>query len=66
LKSANNCGLTSLKVAANKGHVEDIREVLKYGAKLKRANNNGWTPLKVAASKGHFEVVRELLKHGAI
>jgi ankyrin repeat protein len=54
-----------LNSAADDGHVEVVRELLKHDAKVKSANNSGWTPLKTAATKGHLDVVRELQKYGA-
>jgi len=49
LESANNNGWTPLNIAAQNGHVEVVRELLKHGAKLESANNKGWTLLNIAA-----------------
>jgi ankyrin repeat-rich membrane spanning protein len=65
LESATKNGWTTLKSAADEGHVEVFRELLKHGAKLESATNNGWTTLKSAADEGHVKVFPELLKHGA-
>jgi ankyrin repeat protein len=41
LENANNNGWTPLNSAAEKGHLDIVRELLKHGAKLESANNNG-------------------------
>jgi len=61
--------INALMMAANNGHVEVVKELIKHGA-----NPNEFTKyscfnapinvLMVAANNGHLEVVRELLNHG--
>ena len=58
--------------AAENGHTEIVRELIKAGAKVDARNEGSWgiggkgeTALMLAAENGHTEVVRELIKAGA-
>jgi len=57
-------GQTPLCIAAGKGHVQVVHELLNHGASVDSADHYGWTPLPVAAA-GNIQVVQELLNHGA-
>ena len=52
--------------AAQNGHEQVARDLLKAGAVVGAQNNDGWTALMIAAQKGHEQVARDLLKAGAI
>ncbi len=56
---------TPLQYAAARGHLEVVRLLLKYDAKVDAADNIGRTPLMWAAMEGRTPVVQALLKAGA-
>ena len=57
---------TRLVLAAMKGKVARVRELLDWGAHMEvAAGDSGWTPLLCATRNRHLAVVRELLKRGA-
>ncbi|XP_037747858.1 serine/threonine-protein phosphatase 6 regulatory ankyrin repeat subunit A isoform X3 [Chelonia mydas] len=66
--SANVEGSTCAHIAASKGSVAVIKELLKFnkvGATTARNKTNYSTPLHLAAAGGHHEVVKVLLQTGA-
>ncbi|XP_043363209.1 serine/threonine-protein phosphatase 6 regulatory ankyrin repeat subunit B-like isoform X4 [Dermochelys coriacea] len=66
--SANVEGSTCAHIAASKGSVAVIKELLKFnkvGATTARNKTNNSTPLHLAAAGGHHEVVKVLLQTGA-
>ncbi len=58
-------GWSLLHKAAGKGIVEEIYELLGYGADIDLLTNNGYTPLFIATSEGKVEAVKILLEAGA-
>ncbi|XP_051567043.1 BRCA1-associated RING domain protein 1-like [Myxocyprinus asiaticus] len=62
----NHKGETPLHLAAIKGDVEEVRNLLVLGADPNLKDNAGWTPLHEACNLGHLAVVDELLQHGAL
>ncbi len=58
-------GLSQLHKAAGKGDVEEIENLLGYGADIDIVTNNGYTPLFFAASEGKADAVKVLLEAGA-
>lgn len=59
-------GTTPLHLAAWKGYVGIVKELLAMGARADRANVTGQSALHEAASQGHTDVVRVLLEAGAM
>ncbi|KAM9710706.1 BRCA1-associated RING domain protein 1 [Menidia menidia] len=62
----NHKGETPLHLAAIKGDVEAVRELLDQGADPNLKDNAGWTPLHEACNLGHLAVVEELVSEGAL
>ena len=58
-------GGTALHYAAEKGHTEIVKLLLKNKADVNRGNATNGTPLLGAAKKGHIEIINILLDHGA-
>ena len=56
---------TPIYAAADKGHVEIVRELVNRGAGMDISNDDVRTTIYAAAKGGHVEVVRELLNCGA-
>jgi len=61
----SNLGWTSLHAAANYGHVEISRLLLRYKADSNAHCRDGRTPLHIASGVGRVDVARLLLEHGA-
>ncbi|KAE9610399.1 putative ankyrin repeat-containing domain, PGG domain-containing protein [Lupinus albus] len=65
VNDANELGETALFIAANKGHLDVVKELLRYaspqGISLK--NDMGFDPLHIAANHGHLAIVQVLLDH---
>ena len=58
--------MTPLMRAADAGHLNDVRRLLKAGADVnKKLDGLGLTALMLAARRGHLEIVTVLLKAGA-
>ena len=51
--------------AAEGGHVDTLRALVRFGASVEHAAADGATPLAIAAHRGHYEVVSALLEAGA-
>ncbi|XP_041856748.1 BRCA1-associated RING domain protein 1 isoform X2 [Melanotaenia boesemani] len=62
----NHKGETSLHLAAIKGDVEAVRELLDQGVDPNLKDNAGWTPLHEACNLGHLAVVEVLVSRGAL
>ncbi|KAK0094162.1 hypothetical protein PV326_011661 [Microctonus aethiopoides] len=58
-------GGTVLTLAASKGKIQFVRELINHGADVNVEDFDHWTPLLCAAKEGHSEVCFELLEHGA-
>ena len=56
---------TALHFACENGHLESVKELLKFGAKTDFPSEEIPSPIYKATENGHLEIVKELLKHGA-
>ncbi|TKS67352.1 BRCA1-associated RING domain protein 1 [Collichthys lucidus] len=62
----NHKGETLLHLAAIKGDVEAVKELLDQGVDPNLKDNAGWTPLHEACNLGHLAVVEVLVSSGAL
>ncbi|XP_076680396.1 ankyrin repeat-rich membrane spanning isoform X3 [Andrena cerasifolii] len=58
-------GSTALILAAAKGKIHFVRELINHGADVNAEDGDNWTALLCAAKEGHTDVCLELLEHGA-
>jgi len=65
VNSRDGSGRTPLMLAAKRGDVESVRDLIVRGADVNTKNNKGHSSLNYAAEKGHTGVVRLLLDNGA-
>ncbi|XP_076898184.1 ankyrin repeat-containing protein ITN1-like [Bidens hawaiensis] len=65
VNEVNELGETALYTAADKGHLEVVKELLKYADKetITRKSRSEFDTLHIAASQGHDAVVQLLLDH---
>ncbi|KAF7811376.1 ankyrin repeat-containing protein ITN1-like [Senna tora] len=61
----NELGETPLFTAAEKGHLDVVKELLKHSNKetVSKKNRSGFDPLHIAASQGHHAIVQVLLDY---
>ncbi|KAL5546275.1 hypothetical protein UlMin_005962 [Ulmus minor] len=64
VNEVNELGETALFTAAEKGHLEVVKELLHYSTKegIMTKNRSGFNPLHVAATHGHQAIVQVLLE----
>ncbi|KAM5327823.1 BRCA1-associated RING domain protein 1 [Glossophaga mutica] len=62
----NHKGETLLHIAAIKGDIPSVANLLQNGSDPNVKDHAGWTPLHEACSHGHLEVVELLLQHKAL
>lgn len=58
-------GTTALMIAASKGLLLFVRELLAHGADVNAQDLDNWTALLCATKAGHFDVVEFLVENGA-
>ncbi|PKI74656.1 hypothetical protein CRG98_004983, partial [Punica granatum] len=65
VNEVNELGETALFTAADRGHLEVVKELLKYSNKecLMKKNRSGFDALHIASSQGHHAIVQVLLDH---
>lgn len=65
VNEVNELGETAMFTAAEKGHLEVVKELLKYSNKetLTKKNRSMFDPLHIAATQGHHAIVQVLLEH---
>ncbi|KAE9589270.1 hypothetical protein Lal_00000464 [Lupinus albus] len=61
----NELGETPLFTAAEKGHLDVVKELLNYSTNetVSKKNRSGFNPLHIAASQGHHAIVQVLLDY---
>ncbi|KAL7555986.1 hypothetical protein ACA910_018384 [Epithemia clementina (nom. ined.)] len=65
VNACNDKGYCPLALAAEKGFLNLVKELLAKKANVNTADTTGETPLTIAVEKGHTKVVEELLAGGA-
>ncbi|KAL2558015.1 Ankyrin repeat-containing protein [Forsythia ovata] len=65
VNEVNELGETALYTAAERGHIDVVKELLKYSNKetLVKKNQSMYDPLHIAAREGHHAIVQVLLDH---
>jgi ankyrin repeat protein len=58
--------LTPILIAAEKGNLAIIMNLMSKGARTDSVNNQGWNPLHLVAHHGHDHCVQSLINHGAV
>ncbi|XP_019056373.1 PREDICTED: ankyrin repeat-containing protein ITN1-like [Tarenaya hassleriana] len=63
VNEVNELGETALFTASDKGHLDVVKELLKYSNKdsISKKNRSGFDPLHIAAIQGHHDIVQVLL-----
>jgi ankyrin repeat protein len=61
----SECYGTPLHIAAQNGHLEIVKVLLKFGAIIDSQDECGRTALHLASRAGHEQIVTALLKHGS-
>lgn len=65
LEQRDQNGQTPLIIAAEKGNVEIVHELIKRNVQVNIQDEDGWTALIAACKEGHYDIVKELLECGA-
>ncbi|XP_044755573.1 kinase D-interacting substrate of 220 kDa B isoform X5 [Coccinella septempunctata] len=65
IEDRDDNGTTALIYAAQKGRLNFVQELLKYGADPNAEDNDNWTPLLCACKEGYFDIVLLLLENNA-
>ncbi|KAI7997787.1 Ankyrin repeat-containing protein ITN1 [Camellia lanceoleosa] len=65
VNEVNELGETALFTAAEKGHIDVVKELLPYTTMegIRAKNRSGFDPLHIATSQGHPAIVQILLDH---
>jgi ankyrin repeat protein len=61
----NASGETHLHVAAIKGDLDLVQDLIQHNAEVNTKDHAGWTPLHEACNHGFLEIARILLDNGA-
>ena len=65
LEARDSFGRTKLYLAAERGDMNKVNQLISKGAEIDARDNCLWTPFMRAAQNGHLEVARSLLNAGA-
>ncbi|OMO72699.1 hypothetical protein CCACVL1_17642 [Corchorus capsularis] len=65
VNEVNQLGETALFTAAEKGHLDVVKELLQYSTRegISTKSRSGFDPLHIAANNGHEAIVKVLLEH---
>ena len=66
INAKTHAGDTAINLAANSGHIENIKYLMQHGWDINEANNDGVAPLHSAVcteSEKGFEIVKFLMEH---
>lgn len=65
VNEVNELGETALFIAAEKGFIDVVQELLPYTTRegIRTKNRSGFDPLHISASRGHHAIVQMLLEH---
>ena len=65
IHSLTKCRRTALYISVEQQHMDIVKQLLKYGAKINTMNSDWNTPLNEAIRLGNLDLVRLLIDHGA-
>ncbi|XP_064187229.1 ankyrin repeat domain-containing protein 12-like isoform X1 [Anguilla rostrata] len=65
INKRNERGETALHMAAIRGDVKQVKELIRLGADVNVKDFAGWTPLHEACNLGHYDVAKVLIATGA-
>lgn len=65
IDTADSTGQTALHLAADKGFIPIVRQLIEHGANVSATDQDGISVLQTAVAAGNVEVCRLLLKQGA-
>ncbi|KAK7247214.1 hypothetical protein RIF29_42091 [Crotalaria pallida] len=65
VNDVNELGETALFIAADKGHLDVVKELMQYASPegISSKNYMGFDPLHIASNHGHLAIVQLLLEH---
>ena len=58
-------GTTALHMACHEGHIEVVKEILKFAPNLSQVDDGHYNALQLACSSKHLDIVKELISNGA-
>ena len=64
VNAVTKTGETALLWAARKGHLDIVKMLIEFEAKIDSATDEGYTPLLWATQNKHFDVAKYLIEKG--